>query len=493
MNNQEKQKQIRSYGLWPSPVSPEMLSRRVRLGEPQWDSDGDTLLWLEARAGQGTVMAQTSGDARRDLNLLQSAGGGVGFGGGTFTVTKGVLLFAARDGRIYRRSLESGLPRAITPPFGRSASPTLSPDGSWVVYVFSDGHTDCLGLVDAGGAGWPQKLASGADFYMQPVWHPRGSHLAWVEWDHPNMPWHGARLKLARFDSEKGEFSEEKIIAGDVETPVSQPEFSPDGRWLSYLRGSAEWEDLVLLDLESGAEHVLVQGEGFMLSEPAWVQGRRFYGWNPSSRRVTYIRCQQAMFSLWQVELTSGRSVQIDTGPYTFLDQVSVSPVRDEVVFIASAPDIPNRIVRWDGQALHTMAYSQAEMLPLEMMSTAQPIQWRAEDGTAVHGIYYPPANTRYESTGLPPAIINIHGGPTSQAPITYNGERTYFTSRGYGWLDVNYRGSSGYGRSYQQAMDGRWGDVDVEDAADGAQALVDLELAEGSQLVIRGSSAGGY
>jgi sugar lactone lactonase YvrE len=188
MNEQERSKQIRPYGLWPSPVSAEMLSRRLRLGEPQWDSDGQALLWLEARAGQGTVVAQSTGDARRDLNLLQSAGGGVGFGGGTFTVAQGLLVFAARDGRLYRRSLGQDLPRAITPPFGRVASPAVSPDGRWVAYVFSDGSMDCLGLVDAGGTRWPQKLAAGADFYMQPAWHPQGTHLAWVEWDHPNMP-----------------------------------------------------------------------------------------------------------------------------------------------------------------------------------------------------------------------------------------------------------------------------------------------------------------
>ena len=485
--------QQKPFGLWPSPVSPEMLSRRLRLSEPLWDTDGETLLWLEGRGGQSTVLAQTGKDACRQLNILQSAGGGVGYGGGAFSVSQGTLVFAARDGRLYRRSLQADQPRAITPAFGSCAAPVLSPDGNWVVYVFSDGNSDCLGLVEAAGSSWPKKLAAGADFYMQPVWHPQGSHLAWVEWDHPNMPWDGARLKLARFDSQKGEFLEEKIISGDETTPVAQPEFSPDGRWLSFLRGAEEWEDLVLFDLQTGSEQVLVRGEGFMLSEPAWIQGRRFYGWNASGDRIYHLRCQQAAFSLWQVELNSGRCMQIDTSPYTYLDQLSVSPVREELAFVASAPQVPTRIVRWDGKTLRIAAYSQAELLPAEMLAVALPVHWLAEDGTTVHGIYYAPTHSHFCGQGLPPAIINIHGGPTSQASIAYDAERTYFTSRGYGWLDVNYRGSSGYGRSYQQAMRGRWGDVDVEDAADGAQALVDQELADGSQLVIRGSSAGGY
>ena len=199
MDTQENKKQIRPYGLWPSPVSPQMLSRRIRIGEPQWDSDGKTLLWLEARAGQGTVVAQSEGDARRELNLLQSVGGGVGYGGGAFSVRNGVLLFAARDGRIYRRSLGQTQPQAITPPFGSVAAPALSPDGRWVIYTFTDGHMDCLGLVDANGKDWPQKLASGADFYMQPVWHPQSTYLAWVEWDHPNMPWDGGAAQAGPF------------------------------------------------------------------------------------------------------------------------------------------------------------------------------------------------------------------------------------------------------------------------------------------------------
>lgn len=493
MSKRTDQRSIRPYGLWPSPVSAEMLGRRLRLGEPQWDSDGETLLWLEAQGGQGTLVAQTTGDARRELNTLQSAGGGVGFGGGAFSVVQGTLVFAARDGRLYRRSLGPDLPRAITPAFGRTASPVLSPTGRWVVYVFSDGQADCLGLVDAAGQMWPKKLAAGADFYMQPVWHPQLTHLAWVEWNHPNMPWHGTRLKLARFDDEKGEFLEEIIVAGSQDTPVSQPEFSPDGRWLTFVRGTAEWEDLVLLNLETGEEQILVHGDGFMLSEPAWIQGRRFYGWNYANSRIYYLRCHQASFSLWQLELASGQSRQIDSGPYTFLDQLSVSPGRDEVVFVGSAPHIPPRIVRHEGGALHTVAYSQAEMLPPEMMAPAQAIHWSAEDGVQVHGLYYPPTHPAFKATGLPPAIINVHGGPTSQSSLAYDGERIYFTSRGYGWLDVNYRGSTSYGRTYQQALDGRWGDLDVEDAADGAQALVEQGLAEGSQLVIRGSSAGGY
>jgi dipeptidyl aminopeptidase/acylaminoacyl peptidase len=193
------------------------------------------------------------------------------------------------------------------------------------------------------------------------------------------------------------------------------------------------------------------------------------------------------------VDLASGRSTQIDTAPYTWLSQLAVSPAGDELAMIASAPAFPDRIVRWDGQGLHVERRSEPENLPPEFFPTPIDLTWPAPDGTIVHGLYYPPANPDYTSGGLPPAVINIHGGPTSQALVSYAPGTAYFTSRGYAWLDVNYRGSSGYGHSYQNALRLKWGLVDRQDAAGGAHALVDQGLADPARLVIKGGSAGGY
>ncbi|MGD0005007.1 MAG: prolyl oligopeptidase family serine peptidase [Anaerolineaceae bacterium] len=485
--------QSQPYGLWNSPLSPFMLSQRLRLDDVQWDSDGKTLVWLEGRSDRGVLVSRPEGEAPRDLTDEQLVRGGIGYGGGDFTIVRGLLIFAERSGRLYARNLGYSLPRPITPAYGMLASPQLSPDGQWIAYVFSDGQTDLIGLVDARGSEWPLQLARGADFYMQPAWHPDSTHLAWIEWDHPNMPWDGTRLRIARLSGSQPRLTEVTTVAGDQDTPVAQPLFSPDGRYLAYIVSDGEWDCLELLDLQSGDKSRLVEGDHFHLALPTWAQGIRTYGWSHTSQRLYYLRNYAGLASLWSVELASGLSTQIDTAPYTWLSQLAVSPASDELAMIASAPAFPDRIVRWDGQRLHVERRSEPENLPPEFFPTPIDLTWPAPDGTLVHGLYYPPANPDYTSGGLPPAIINIHGGPTSQALVSYAAGTAYFTSRGYAWLEVNYRGSSGYGRSYQNALRLKWGLIDRQDAAGGAHALVDQGLADPARLVIKGGSAGGY
>ena len=485
--------QLQPYGLWTSPLSPFMLSQRLRLDDVLWDSDGKTLVWLEGRSDRSVLVAHPTDEAQRDLTDEQSVRGGVGYGGGDFTIAQGLVFFAERSGRLFSRSLGYDLPHPITPAYGMLASPQLSPDGQWIAYVFSDGHTDLIGLVDSKGSEWPVQLGRGADFYMQPAWHPDSTHLAWIEWDHPNMPWDGTRLCIGRLSGSQPRLTEVTTIAGDGETPVAQPCFSPDGRYLSYIVSGGEWDDLELLDLKTAERRKLVVGDHFHLTTPAWVQGIHTYGWSHTSQSLFYLRNYAGLATLWMVNLESGISTQIDTSPYTWLSQLAVSPANDELAMIASAPAIPDRILRWDGQRLHIECRSEPENISPDFFPTPIDLTWPAPDGMIVHGLYYPPANPNFTGSGLPPAIINIHGGPTSQTPVSYAPGTAYFTSRGYAWLEVNYRGSTGYGRSYQLAQRLKWGLVDREDAAGGAHALVAQGLADPNRLVIKGGSAGGY
>uniref|UniRef100_UPI002ADE02B9 S9 family peptidase n=1 Tax=Thermoflexus sp. TaxID=1969742 RepID=UPI002ADE02B9 len=412
------------------------------------------------------------------------------YGGGEFTAGREAVIFVGEDGRLYRLPLAHGLPRPITPPFGNAASPALSPDERWVIYVHSDGQTDVLALVDAEGRLWPQKVAEGADFYMQPVWHPDGTRIAWIEWDHPNMPWDGTRLRLARLEGSPPRPVSIETIAGDDRTPVFQPAFSPDGRFLSYILTEGEWDALVALDLETGARRILV--EGTTLAPPAWVHGLRVYGWSPRGDRVFYRRNENAFASLEVVNL-KGEIARLDLGPYTWFEQLTVAPDREALAMIAASPVIPPRIVSYEDGRLQVHRFSSAERIPPDHLSIPRPIQWTASDSTAVHGLYYPPTAPGIEGSGLPPAIISVHGGPTSQRVATYNADAQFFATRGFAYLEVNYRGSTGYGRSYREALNGRWGLLDVEDAVGGAQALVERGLADPQRLVIMGGSAGGY
>lgn len=486
-------KQQKPYGLWDSPITALSVSQGIRLNEVQWDANGEFLVWLEGRSDIGMLVASQRGEAGVDLNGEMSCRGGVGYGGGEFTVQNNLVIFTGKDGRLYRRELIPEKAKAITPAYGSVATPKISPDGRHVIYVFSDGANDVLGVVDTSGVQWPQKLVQGADFYMHHVWHPYGKMIAWVEWDHPNMPWDGTRLKLASLEVD--ELPSIKIIqtvAGDDETVIFQPEFSPDGQWLSYISSAGEWDALVLVNLNTTEKQVVYQPLDLHLMEPAWVQGVRTYAWNADSQSLYLLQNQFGSNSLWQLNVFSKEIKKIDTGIYTWLKQISVSS-RGEIALIATSARIPARLIVGDGNSWRVVARSSAENIPPAYLSSPQPISWQSKDGVEVHGLYYPPSNPNFQAEGLPPAIVYIHGGPTSQVTAGFSAASAFFTSRGYGWLDVNYRGSTGYGHSYKKMLNGRWGDVDVEDAVGGARALVEQGLANEKQLVILGGSAGGY
>ncbi|MCG2785872.1 MAG: prolyl oligopeptidase family serine peptidase [Anaerolineae bacterium] len=478
-------KKIAPFGLWPSPISPELLGIRLRLEDVQFDSDGQTLVWIEGRSGRRVLVVRKPGDAPRDLTDTLKVIGGIGYGGGDFTVRNGVVVFAS-GGRLYRQSLDSGRARTITTQFGDAASPAISPDGSKILFIHSYERRDCLALVDAEGARWPVQLATGSDFYMQPAWHPDGQQIAWVEWDHPQMPWDGCRLMTARLNG--AELTDIKQIYGDDQTPVFQPEFSADGRFLAFIANDGEWDTLRTLELSTSEMRVLA--ENASLLEPAWVQGMRSFGWNGS--RLVYARNDKGWRSLWAVEATGGESALIETAPYTWFGQVTVS-TQGQVAFIASSPKTPTRIVSLADGQLRVEKYSETESIPVEYLPEPQAIEWPAPDGTPVHGLYYPPSNPAFTAEGLPPAIVNIHGGPTSARMASYNSDAVYFASRGFAYIEVNYRGSTGYGRAYMLALREKWGPVDAEDAVGAAGALAALGLADPARMVIMGGSAGGF
>ncbi len=479
-------KKIAPYGLWNSPITPSLLGRKIRLDDVQWDSDGETLIWVEGRSGYGVLVAKTGDDAERDLTGDIPVKPTLGYGGGEFTARANRAIFAS-GGRLYQIPLEHGLAQPITPNFGQLASPVISPNNQQVLYVHSYEGKDAIVIADLNGGNFPKKVAQGADFYMQPVWHPGGEKIAWVEWDHPQMPWDGTRLVLS-------DLKESKVLAGNNDTPIFQPEFSPDGRYLSYIAQDGEWEQLYIYDLDEGKVRTLVSGA--VLSMPAWIQGMRMHAWAFDSAHIFYVRNEKGTHTLWVVDVESGKTAEVKT-PYTHIIQLAASPTDGKIAFIGESPQIAQQVVVWEQGKIKVIKRSMADNLSPEYMPSAQKITWEAPDGMPVHGLYYPPSSAEFIGEGLPPVILDIHGGPTSQKYEQHNAnsrnEAFFYTSRGYGFLQVNYRGSTGYGRSYMLALRKKWGPLDVEDAVGGAQALVEQSLADPKRLVIMGGSAGGY
>lgn len=486
------------YGTWSSPLSPRMLAETLTLEDAQWDSDGQTLVWHERRGAQGVLLAQTGTDAPRELTPELSVRGTVGYGGGGFAVSHGQVYFVA-GGRLYRQALSGGSAQPITPAFGDCAAPRISPDGNWVAFVHSYEHTDGLALVDTRGAHWPRKLAYGSDFVMQPAWHPAGEYLAYIAWNHPQMPWDGSELHLITLEYDRQGWptaAVNEVLIGDTQTAIQQPEFSPDGRYLAYISDQSGWNQLTICDLAKRAHRQVTTAKAEH-GQPGWMQGIRAYGWLPDSRSLITIRNEQGFISLWQIDITSGETRQLDRlKSYTSLAQPSITPDGQRLAVIASASQITPRLVSYPlaqssaPPALTIHRRSTSETIPPEQFAQAQAISWPGHDGETTYGLYYPPTD---EGSGLPPLIVCVHGGPTSQVTTRFSGEAQFFATRGFAVLFPNHRGSTGYGKAYMTKLRGHWGIYDVEDAAAGAAHLASRGLADPAKFVILGGSAGGY
>ena len=485
------------YGAWDSPISGASISSGVSLRDVQWNSADDTIVWWENRGKIGALLAQTGLDAPRELtDKSLNVAGRVGYGGAAFTVGAGQVIFAA-NGRLYKQALAGGSPQAIAPQFGSYAAPALSPDGRWAAFVHSYERVDGIALVDADGEYFPRKLAYGADFVMQPTWHPSGAHLAFVAWNHPQMPWNGSELRLIQLavDASGFPYAESVVtLAGDLDTAIFQPQFSPDGRWLAYVSDAAGWGQIYIYDLEK-QEHRQLTAAQAEHGAPAWVQGLRTYGWAADSQSICYLENARGFFSLKRVHLETSESESIPgLEHYTELAQIAVSAQRPAVAVIASSSSIPPRVISLDsqrGERIHRRR--QTENLKANQLSAAQAITWPGDDGGDVHGLYYAPVLRDEMPPGQPPLVVQVHGGPTSQSAAGYENGVQFFTTRGYAVLQVNHRGSTGYGKAYMDMHRGSWGIYDVADSVAGVRHLAQKGWIDISKTVIMGGSAGGF
>ena len=495
-------KQTRPPGLWKSPLQATDLAGQLRFSDVAWDGSGKSLIWREERSDRGILVGSKVGsDSTTDLTTDLSVRARVGYGGGDFTVSPRGICFAA-EGRLFWQAFPDTSATPITPGWGQSTSPVVSPDGENVLYVHSAEGTDVLGMVDVEGGMWPSKLAAGHDFFMQPCWHPDGDRIAWIAWDHPNMPWDGTALYMGTLGSgnQLPGLSEVSLVAGNVKgkEAIFQPMFSPDGRYLSYMSNRNGWFNLYLRDIHSQGEQLLVEEEAEQ-APAAWIHGLRSYAWTFDSNAIYYLRVSRGFTSLVRYDLGDKTSevVQGELQNYTSLKQIAVSPKQERIALLASAPTTPESVIAVSRSGeVQVYRRSSEESAHPAYLSQPKSLSWSVPTSFTIdycHGLYYPPANPDFDIAEAPPAIIKIHGGPTSQFEANYHGDTQFFTSRGYAVLELNYRGSSGYGKAYMDALRGNWGRFDVEDTRAAADYLSSEGLADPEKLILMGGSAGGY
>jgi dipeptidyl aminopeptidase/acylaminoacyl peptidase len=360
----------------------------------------------------------------------------------------------------------------------------------------------------------------GHDFIMQPRWHPDGDRIAWIAWDHPRMPWDGTELWTAILDLHGGTppIREREKIAGDEETAVLQPTFSLDGSGLAYVTDATGWGHIYLHDLGSGEVRQLTHGDADY-GRPAWQQGVRSFDFVDGGRRIAAVRAERGYDRLQFVDTRSGEIEDAGLDErYAVVEQVAASPDGTRVAAIASGPAQPPRVIslevapsgpRMSGVAaasgrIGAMSYevpdreriwarSTGETVPVGAFARPESISWRSFDGEEAYGLFYAPTSSGFRSPGLPPLIVLVHGGPTSQMIASYHAQTQFLSSRGYAVLEVNYRGSTGYGRDYMLKLRNSWGIYDVEDSISGARALAEQGRVDPVKRVIMGGSAGGF
>jgi dipeptidyl aminopeptidase/acylaminoacyl peptidase len=490
-------KQRKAFGLWDSPISPEMIGDSIRLNDVQWDTDNETLVWSERRENRTVLVAKKGADTMRDLTDSRfSPAGRILYGGGEFTVYKGNVYFVD-GGRLYKLSLSGGGPKAISPKFGGAAAPSVSPDGKWIAFAHTYEDKDVLALVDSEGGFWPQKLAWGSDFYMQPTWSPDGQKIAYVTWNHPNMAWNSSELRLITLSMDGRGMpypaTEETLVSGN-DVAVFQPEFSPDGKYLAYASDASGWWHLYLYDFETQQHQQLTEGE-IEHAVPAWVQGLRSFAWSSDSQCLYSLRHERGLYSLWRYDLAQGAAQEITAlSDYTSFERLSLSPSGDKLALVASSVNTPSRLITYsESEGLQLIRRTSSESLESDALAPCEVISWRGHDGDTAHGLFFPPTNPEFEGIGKPPLIILVHGGPTSQRNLAFDMEVQFFTSRGFAVMQLNHRGSTGFGKAYMNKHKGNWGVYDVQDSVTGARYLIDRGLVDSDKLVIMGGSAGGY
>ncbi len=488
-------KQIHPYGHWPSEITPEIFANLLKISEPAWGEHG-SLFWRERSSSRTKIQmisAQT-GEIRPisgDLNV----GGELLYGGGGFTNSGNSLIVVDKNShQLHKITPDDRKIKPLTTSLVSAASPEISPDGKFVTFVHSDGELDSINILNLSGMEPAHPLVSGSDFYNFPRWHPSSNLIAWISWDHPHMPWDSSSLWLAELDHSAGPGLVSKtLVAGGNGASILQPEFSPDGRYLAYISDQDGWWQIYLFELNSGDHHQLtsVNAEHGL---PPWLQNQRSYQFCQNNNRLYFLRNQEGIRSLWTYDpsLKEENIIQLDE-EYTWLEDISISPADDRIALVASGANIPPRLITvgTDGNT-EIIRHSAFVNLPKNSFSIPEPISWPGKDDQEVKGLFYKPQNPTYTGQGKPPLIVIIHSGPTRQKWLDFQTRTQYFTSRGFAVLEVNYRGSTGYGRSYRQALAGKWGEIDVDDCLSGPIHLADNGWVDGEKIVLLGSSSGG-
>ncbi len=492
-------KQTAPCGRWPSPIGPDTVAGgTVRLGGVALDSaDREAVYWIESRAaeqGRLTLLRKRGDTVEELLHAPFSVRSRVHeYGGGAFAVANGVVVFCNdSDQQLYRLDTQSPSPR----PEPLTASP-----GMRFADLQIDGRHDRVICVAerARGDQEPQnllvqvqlatgavtELIAGADFYAFPRLDPDGRRLAYLCWNHPAMPWDSCELHVAELVN--GLPSTDVRITGGSAESIFQPSWSPDGV-LYFVSDRNGFGNLYRVSDDDSSGCVCAMEAEF--STPLWVFGLSTYDWLDAGT----LACVYQRDGFWHLGRLSTETGQLDSVATELTELGQVYAGGGRAILVGGSPGKEPALYRFDGEQVELLHRPAGHRMSADTVSLPRPIDFPTSHGATAHALYYPPTSPSHAPLPdeKPPLLVISHGGPTGATSTALNLAIQFWTSRGFGVLDVNYRGSTGYGRTYRKMLDGNWGVFDVEDCVAGARALAADGLVDGRRMAIRGSSAGG-
>ncbi len=492
-------KRIARYGAWSSPVTSDLVASST-IGLGQIALDAGNIYWLEQRpteAGRNVLVRRgPDGDVVDVTPPPYNVRTRVHeYGGGAYAVRGGELLFANfADQRLYRRD-PAGPIRPLAPEDGlRYADAVVDAVRQRLVCVAEEHKTDdreavnTLVSLDLSGRRTRQVLAAGHDFYASPRLSPDGKRLAWLSWDHPDMPWDGTELWTGELRPD-GTLVDANQVAGSRQESIFQPEWSPDGS-LYFVSDRSGWWNLYRWR-GGKVEHLVARDAEFGL--PQWVFGMSTYGFESADRIV----CAYCTQGVWRLATVDTRTLALEDIDSPYSDISGLRAAAGCAVFLGGSPTEPVSVIHYDfaTRRFEILRRSSDAVIDRGYVSVPEAIEFPTAHGLTAYGFFYSPRNRDYTAPDeeKPPLLVKSHGGPTAATSTLFSPKIQYWTSRGIAVLDVNYGGSTGYGREYRRRLHGQWGVVDVEDCVNAARYLVERGDVDSKRLAISGGSAGGY
>jgi dipeptidyl aminopeptidase/acylaminoacyl peptidase len=483
------------YGFWPSPITSEYLTAQsIRYSEVKY-FQGKTW-WIETRPnekGRSVLVCCDQGNQYEPLdtsnNLRTRA---QEYGGSCYCLTEDYIYFVNnKDQAIYAFNTSSNRQKCISPAGNfRYADLIIDKKHQRLIAVretFTEtSHFPVTDIIAINLNNLKiQTLVSGNDFYSNPQISPCSQFLSYLTWNHPQMPWDGSLCYFGKFNAD-GEIESARLIAGSNTESIFQPQWSPQGE-LFFVSDRNNWWNIYAWN---GTDIRSIYKMNAEFATPQWVFGMSTYGFL-NDHEIFCCYSQNGQWNLATIDLTSNKLAPIKT---RFCDISSIVTGHNYAAFIASSATAANQVFEYKSGSITSLSET-ISTLDTNNISSAKAIEFPTSDGEKAYGFFYPPANSAFknDNTEKPPLIVFCHGGPTGSCETGLNLKIQFWTSRGFAVVDVNYRGSTGYGRQYRDALKKSWGVKDVIDVCSAANYLVQENRVSDKFTIIRGSSAGGF